>query len=161
MRLEETVETLAKQHNRLERACEKKKGKEKLNTTDLASPTIKIASPLLGDDTQDVDLSDDDDDDLFEDAVSDFPVGGAAPLPAEGLGSDDYNRAFEDSSSLNDDSSVELQRPPIELSKQLEIKRSASEQVLLPKKDENTHRRWLSEDISTVRSLPCIKHRIS
>ena len=29
MRLEETVETLAKQHIRLERACEKEKGKEK------------------------------------------------------------------------------------------------------------------------------------
>lgn len=135
MRLEETVETLAKQHNRLERACEKKKGKEKLNTSDLASPTIKGASPLLGNDTQEEeDLSEDED--LFEDAVSDF-----SDLDRNNC------KALEDSTSLNYDSSVELQQN----TGHLEIKRSTSEQVLLPKGDVVTHRKWLSEEIPSVR----------
>ena len=141
--MEETVETLAEQHIQLERACVIEKVKEKKKSVIVESPTIKL---FVDNDSAE---RESDDDDLFEDAMSDFPD--AFPdhtsptrkfLDKENLSA---YRDYED--SLNDDSSVASAELSLhELKQEGDIKRCASEQALsLPK--ESGHRRWLSEDI--------------
>jgi len=153
MRLEETVETLAKQHMRLERACEKEKGKEKLSTTvtSIESPTIKIPmSPLLEKETS-AD-QEDDDDDLFEDAMSDFPD----QFPDKKKSDSHYQ---DDEISLNEEDASILPAHDVSLNDLELIKRSSSEQTLSPNKEApSSHRRWLSEDIKagSFKDIPAI-----
>ena len=137
--LEETVETLAKQHMRLERACEKEKGKsEKLSITvsSVDCPTIKTAMlPLMEPDNEN------EDDDLFEDAMSDFPEQFPGySSSTQKVQSSVYRDNLEESISLNDEEGTTQQQG------EAQIKRSTSEHVLSPNK-EATHHRWLSEDI--------------
>lgn len=131
------METLAKQHMRLERACEKEKGKsEKPHYTTMSSvesPTIKTPmSTLMEPDNEE------DDEDLFEDAMSDFPE----QFPGHSHSSQKaqssaYRDDLEESISLNEEEGV---------TGGIQIKRSTSENTLTPNK-EATHRRYLSEDI--------------
>lgn len=144
MRLEETVETLAKQHMRLERACEKEKGKEKLSSTvtSVESPTIKTTmSPLLEDT---VNESAEEDDDLFEDAMSDFPQQFPGHTSPNSNNSYETYNDLEETVSLNEDVSSLDEGTEEEQN----IKRASSEQNLSPQKEgHQQHRRWLSEDI--------------
>lgn len=139
MRLEETVETLAKQHIRLERACEKEKGKEmkqSMTGGELASPTIKTSMLENLQDLHDKrhgdgEGIDSDEEDEFEDAVSDLPSGG-------GMDEGDSGRSALQSHAA--------------LVKSDSMKRSSSEQGLITQRQapaESTHRRWMSEDIQT------------
>jgi len=164
MRLEETVETLAKQHIQLERACEIEKVKEfhhQKSLGSLESPTIKTfdqrdrlvkeQDKVTATDKKEETEEEEEEDDLFEDAMSDFPE--AFPghtSPDKDLQINPY-QDFEDSYSLNDDSSVasaelSVQHIKSHLLKEQDIKRSSSETVLTSKKEAG-HRRWMSEDI--------------
>ncbi|XP_057295894.1 oxysterol-binding protein 1-like isoform X2 [Hydractinia symbiolongicarpus] len=149
MRLEETVETLAKQHIQLERACEIEKVKEKQkSSTTVESPTIKTFEMAEHDTVENENESDDD---LFEDAMSDFPEAFPGHTSPEKEQLNIY-RDFEESTSLNDDSSVasgeiSMQCLNENTTANFDIKRSNSEQVLTQQKDSG-HRRWLSEDVT-------------
>ena len=141
--LEETVETLAKQHIRLERACEKVgKTDKKLSTTvtSVESPTIKTDMPLMIPPE-----NEEDEDDLFEDAMSDFPeqfpdhTYSSHKGQNRGLTRDD----LEESISLNEEEGTSSHQ---QSAGEDQMKRSTSELALSPNK-ETAHRRWLSEDI--------------
>lgn len=129
MRLEETVETLAKQHIRLERACEIEKGSSNSTIQNFNSGGNEAG---------------DSDDDLFEDALADLSDGtGMLVTPAV------HVLELDDSSSLNDDSSLasnELVVPTASGSEDPDMRRTTSEQLIGTVK-ESGHRRWVSEDM--------------
>ena len=144
MRLEETVETLAKQHIQLERACEIEKVKDfhhQKSNISSDSPTIKTFEKNILED-------DESDEDLFEDAMSDFPE----QFPGHKSPDKEHLNPYQDfeDSSPNDDSSVnssELSlQNAVEESQPIDIKRSTSEQILNIRKEEN-HKRWMLDEV--------------
>ena len=153
MRLEETVETLAKQHIQLEQACEIEKVKSKTKGAAIpASPT----SPTIIKGFRIDDDEDSEDEDLFEDAMSDFPEafpGITSPEKEDNKYLNPYTE-FEDSMSLNDDSSITSGELSIQvksgssiLNTESDIRRSHSEQELNATNKAH-HKRWQSEDIN-------------
>jgi len=120
-------------------------------------------SPLLEDTVHE--SAEEEDDDLFEDAMSDFPdqFPDHAQFTTHAQQNDKtyetYVDDFEESVSLNEDDGAQQQKQKQEKG---DIKRCSSEQALSPTKDgaSTQHRRWLSEDIKSADVSYCFPSHV-
>ena len=146
MRLEETVETLAKQHIQLERACEIEKVKESYKSVaHLENTENPIIIPLGVSSRED---GSEEEDDHFEDAISDLPESYSAYTSTNSEIVNFMTENFEeDSYSANDNTSVDLSLQQSKHFMDLEIKRAHSDQAISDAKPSG-HKRWLSEDVT-------------
>lgn len=157
MRLEETVETLAKQHIQLERACEYEKEKESRNKIGLESPTIASQeNPFVPAVDQNAEGSEDEQDEFF-DAMSEHPE--AFGIVVEASPRHETYSNYEDEESLNDTSSLvsgesvpeyviksAISKDIIE-EHDIKLQRSFSERALASQVAEINHRRAQSQDL--------------
>ncbi|XP_065663146.1 oxysterol-binding protein 1 isoform X2 [Hydra vulgaris] len=141
LRLEETVETLAKQHIQLERACEIEKVKESYKSVaHLENPENPNILPLgVGS----RDEGSEEEDDHFEDAISDLPEHFSTNNETNFI----TENFEEDSLSANDNLSVDLSLQQPKYFMDTEIKRAHSDQAISDVKPSG-HKRWLSEDVT-------------
>ena len=158
IRLEETVETLAKQHNKLEQACKVvdtgMRTKSSTATNSVESPTLGRSPSLIANELDE----DDEEPDEFFDAISEHPEAFGIESPQIKV-SDPYAEIDDSTSTSSDVSSVtatpsvksaEIDKNENELVNQSSssiLRRSASENILEGSKQELGHRRAVSHDL--------------